>query len=172
MAFPRSTYTTSRTLTYSYIHIPSQSPNTQSILFLHGFPSTSYVWRNQISFFVAKGYGILAPDLLGYGETSKPTELEMYKAQEMANDIVEIMTFEGIDVVVGVAHDWYDLRFVLSFSQLSTRCPTYVDVRTKRRDKIRAYVACNSANLLHQGIFSLVTPSKLPPGALFGLRLC
>ncbi|KAJ5759973.1 hypothetical protein N7520_007129 [Penicillium odoratum] len=106
MAFPHSTYTTARALTYSYVHILPQFPNTQYILFLHGFPSTSHHWRHQISFFVAKGYGILAPDLLGFGETSKPSGLEMYKGEGMARDIVEIMVFEGVKVVVGVAHDW------------------------------------------------------------------
>lgn len=115
MAHPHSTYTTERALTYSYIHIPPQLPNTQCILFLHGFPSTSHHWRHQISFFVAKGYGILAPDLLGFGESSKPSELEMYKGKDMARDIVEIMIFEGVGVVVGVAHDWYVLRYILSF---------------------------------------------------------
>jgi soluble epoxide hydrolase/lipid-phosphate phosphatase len=118
MAYPHSTYTTSRALTYSYIRIPPQLPNTQSILFLHGFPSTSHDWRHQISFFTAKGYGVLAPDLLGFGKTSKPMELEMYKGEDMARDIVEIMVFEGVGVVVGVAHDWYVLRFILTFSQL------------------------------------------------------
>lgn len=109
MAYPHSTYTTSRELTYSYIHIPPQLPNTQYILFLHGFPSTSRDWRHQISYFAAKGYGILAPDLLGFGETSKPSGLEMYRGKGMAEDIVEIMVSEGVGVVVGVAHDWYVL---------------------------------------------------------------
>ena len=122
MAYPHSTYTTTRALTYSYIHIRPQFPNTQYILFLHGFPSTSHDWRHQISFFVAKGYGILAPDLLGFGETSKPNELEMYTGKGMARDIVEIMVLEGVGVVVGVAHDWYVLRFILSFCQLSHSC--------------------------------------------------
>ena len=107
MAYPHSTYTTSRSLKYSYIRIPPRFPNTQSILFLHGFPSTSHGWRHQISFFKEKGYGILAPDLLGFGETSKPRELHMYRGKGMAQDIVEIMDFEGVGVVVGVAHDWY-----------------------------------------------------------------
>lgn len=122
MASPHSTFTTTRTLTYSYIHIPPRSPNTQHILFLHGFPSTSHDWRHQVSFFAAKGYGILAPDLLGFGETSKPSELQMYKGQGMARDIVEIMDFEGVGVVVGVAHDWYVLRIILSFYHLSNPC--------------------------------------------------
>ena len=122
MAYPHSTYTTTRALTYSYIHMSPQSPNTQYILFLHGFPSSSYDWRHQISFFAAKGYGILAPDLLGFGETSKPSELEMYRGQGMAEDIIEIMVSEGVGVVVGVAHDWYVLRCILSFCQLSHLC--------------------------------------------------
>jgi pimeloyl-ACP methyl ester carboxylesterase len=112
MAFSHSTYTTTRALTYSYTHIPPQLPNTQYLLFLHGFPSTSYHWRHQISFFKAKGYGIIAPDLLGFGETSRPTELEMYKGEDMARDIVEILIFEGIGTIVGVAHDWY-VKFIL-----------------------------------------------------------
>ena len=119
MAYPHSTYTTTRALTYSYIHIPPQFPKTQYILFLHGFPSTSRDWRHQISFFTAKGYGILAPDLLGFGETSKPSELEMYRGEGMASDIVEILVSEGVGVVVGVAHDWYVLELLLSFWLLS-----------------------------------------------------
>jgi pimeloyl-ACP methyl ester carboxylesterase len=115
MAYPRSTHTTTRALTYSYIHIAPQSPNAQYILFLHGFPSTSHAWRHQISFFAAKGHGILAPDLLGFGATSKPGELEMYKGEAMARDIVEILDCEGVGAVVGVAHDWYVFCLVALF---------------------------------------------------------
>jgi pimeloyl-ACP methyl ester carboxylesterase len=123
MVYPHSTHTTSRGLTYSYIHIPPQSPTTQTILFLHGFPSTSRDWRHQISFFAEKGYGILAPDLLGFGETSRPRELEMYRAEAMAGDIIEIMVSEDVGVVVGVAHDWYFsplYQLFLSFCQFLT----------------------------------------------------
>ena len=30
----------------------------------------------------------------------------MYRGQAMARDIVEIMVSEGVEVAVGVAHDW------------------------------------------------------------------
>jgi hypothetical protein len=46
----------------------------------------------------------------------------MYRGEGMARDIVEIMVSEGVGVVVGVAHDWYVLRFILSFCQLSHSC--------------------------------------------------
>ncbi|KAF4483440.1 epoxide hydrolase [Fusarium agapanthi] len=106
MAFSRSTCTTTRGFIYSYVHIPPQLPKTQYLLFLHGFPSTSYHWRHQISFFEAKGYGVIVPDLLGFGESSRPTELEMYKGEDMVRDVVEILISEGVGIVVGVAHDW------------------------------------------------------------------
>jgi hypothetical protein len=41
----------------------------------------------------------------------------MYKGKDMAKDIIEIMVSEGVGMVVGVAHDWYVLRFILSFCQ-------------------------------------------------------
>jgi soluble epoxide hydrolase/lipid-phosphate phosphatase len=121
MSYPHSTHTTSRGLTYSYIHLPPRHPTTQTILFLHGFPSTSRDWRHQISFFAEKGYGILAPDLLGFGETSRPRELEMYRAKAMAGDIIEIMVSEDVGVVVGVAHDWYVICIILYINSFSFR---------------------------------------------------
>jgi hypothetical protein len=46
----------------------------------------------------------------------------MYKGEGMARDIVEIMVAESVGVVIGVAHDWYVLPFILSFCQLSCSC--------------------------------------------------
>ncbi|KAF2786482.1 alpha/beta-hydrolase, partial [Melanomma pulvis-pyrius CBS 109.77] len=63
----------------------------RTILFLHGFPSSSYDWHNQISFFSRKGHGIIVPDLLGYGGTSSPTSLEHYSFKKMAGDIVALL---------------------------------------------------------------------------------
>ncbi|KAG0650173.1 Cytosolic epoxide hydrolase 2 [Hyphodiscus hymeniophilus] len=103
MAYHHSTHTTTRALIYNYIHIQPQLPRSEYILFLHGFPSTSLDWRHQISFFATKGYGIIAPDLLGFGGHRS----RMYRGKGMASDIVEILVAEGIRVVVGVAHDWY-----------------------------------------------------------------
>lgn len=102
---PYSQFTTSRDFLYSYLHlIPSNGRD--YIIFLHGFPSYSYDWRHQIQYFSKKGYGIIAPDLLGYGASSKPLEIQAYKGKAMAKDIAEILKHEKIDKVIGVAHDW------------------------------------------------------------------
>jgi pimeloyl-ACP methyl ester carboxylesterase len=102
---PYSQFTTSRDFLYSYLHL-TPSAGKEYILFLHGFPSYSYDWRHQIKHFSSKGYGIIAPDLLGYGASSKPLDVQAYKGKAMAGDIAEILKHENIDKVIGVAHDW------------------------------------------------------------------
>ncbi|KAF8885263.1 alpha/beta-hydrolase [Gymnopilus junonius] len=100
----RST-TTRRGFVYSYYHnVPSTGKPT--ILFLHGFPSTHSDWASQISFFSGKGYGVIAPDLLGYGGTSAPDDVSHYRMLNMAEDIIDIFGDLGVDKVIGVAHDW------------------------------------------------------------------
>lgn len=107
VAFPKD----SKTLklpsgtTYSYVHIPAH-PGLPTLLFLHGFPSSCYDWRFQIAHFRAHGYGVLAPDLLGYGETDRPLDAKAYRGEKMASEMVEILDHEGLAVVHGVGHDW------------------------------------------------------------------
>ncbi|KAL4960910.1 alpha/beta hydrolase [Aspergillus stella-maris] len=107
IAFPRlaKKHTLSTSHTYGYAYSPAANPTKPTILFLHGFPSSCYDWRYQIHFFSEKGYGILAPDLLGYGDTAKPMAVEEHKTKKMAAEIIGILDHEGIDKVHSVAHD-------------------------------------------------------------------
>ncbi|KAB8292086.1 hypothetical protein EYC80_007831 [Monilinia laxa] len=113
--YPTRTYTTIRSLTYSYMHIQPTSPSNPSILFLHGFPSSSHDWHHQIAYFETLGYGIIAPDLLGYGGTSKPPFMDFYKFKDMASDLEEILSLHSISPirkVMGVGHDWGSLMLL------------------------------------------------------------
>ncbi|RFU26427.1 hypothetical protein B7463_g9909, partial [Scytalidium lignicola] len=93
--------------TYAYIHSPPSSMAKPILLFLHGFPSTSADWRYQIPFFKQLGYGLLIPDLLGYGGSSKPTDKTAYMGKKMVDDILAILDHENISgPIVGIAHDW------------------------------------------------------------------
>ena len=91
--------------TYSYVLIPAKEDKS-SILFLHGFPSSSFDWRHQIEYFSKHGYGIVAPDLLGYGRTSKPLEPAAYGWKRVACELVELLDVEGLSKVHGVGHDF------------------------------------------------------------------
>jgi haloalkane dehalogenase len=48
------------------------------ILCLHGEPSWSYLYRFMIPKFVAADYRVIAPDLIGFGRSDKPTERASY----------------------------------------------------------------------------------------------
>ncbi len=74
------------------------------IVFLHGNPTSSYLWRNVISHVTALGR-CLAPDLIGMGE-SGPSPSRTYRFVDHAT--VLDAWFDALDLngVVLVAHDW------------------------------------------------------------------
>lgn len=54
---------TSRGLNYHYFYAPSRAQDGKpTLLFLHGYPSTSYDWHYQVQFFREKGFGVLVPE--------------------------------------------------------------------------------------------------------------
>ncbi|KAJ6474022.1 alpha/beta-hydrolase [Mycena vitilis] len=100
---------THRGINYHYFFSPAAGDK-PTILFLHGFPSNAYgSWHHQVSFFVQRGYGVIAPDLLGYGDTDKPTDVALYTKSLMAGDIISILDRDEEDIkgkVYGIGHDW------------------------------------------------------------------
>ncbi|KAK0462974.1 Alpha/Beta hydrolase protein [Desarmillaria tabescens] len=98
-------FTTSRGFIYHYLFSPGDASK-PVLLFLHGFPSTSYDWKHQIAFFKEKGYPLIVPDMLGYGGTSKPVDPMQYRHRLLAQDIVEILDTEKVARVIAVGHDW------------------------------------------------------------------
>ncbi|EFP79652.1 uncharacterized protein PGTG_05973 [Puccinia graminis f. sp. tritici CRL 75-36-700-3] len=68
---------------------------------------SAFSWRYQIVDLVERGYRVIAPDLLGFGGTSKPTGLEAYAKASMCKSIVEILDHEGVvGKITIVSHDW------------------------------------------------------------------
>ncbi|THU93375.1 alpha/beta-hydrolase [Dendrothele bispora CBS 962.96] len=108
----------SRGYIYRY-HFTSPQGNHPVIVFIHGFPSTSYVWRYQIEFFKEKGYGLIVPDMLGYSGTSIVLETAAYKHSLLAKDLLDILDAEKIQQVIIIGHDWGSAiasRFVQLYS--------------------------------------------------------
>ena len=97
---------TNRNFVYHYLF--SQAlPGKPTLLFIHGFPSTSYDWYQQINYLQPKGYGLVVPDLLGYGRTEpKPTNPADFSHSLIAQDLLDILDGEGAKDVIAIAHDW------------------------------------------------------------------
>ncbi|MFI6908570.1 alpha/beta fold hydrolase [Nonomuraea sp. NPDC050394] len=77
-----------------------------TVILLHGFPDSSYLWRHQIPALVEGGFRVIAPDLRGFGDSSKPQEIEAYTMQTIVNDIVAMTIQLGIKRPHVVGHDW------------------------------------------------------------------
>lgn len=108
MAFslpPRKYFNAPKDHTYSYIHIPPSTPAKPSLLLLHGFPSHIPDWTGQIEHFSKLGYGIIACDLLGFGDSSKPTDTSCYRLKPMAVELAQLLDSVGVHRVIGIGHD-------------------------------------------------------------------
>ena len=77
------------------------------LLLLHGYPQTHIEWRN-VAPQLAKKYTVVAADLRGYGDSSKPADGENhlnYSKRAMAQDQVELMAGLGFQKFAVVGHD-------------------------------------------------------------------
>jgi pimeloyl-ACP methyl ester carboxylesterase len=92
-----------------YIHyVESQqcSRPAGTIVFLHGFPENWHTWRKQIDYF-SQSHRVIAPDLPGYHQSSKPASLAFYQLPNLINIMARFvqMVSDGESVTL-VAHDW------------------------------------------------------------------
>ncbi|KZL67247.1 epoxide hydrolase 2 [Colletotrichum tofieldiae] len=105
----KKTIDVSRGFTYTYYTSPAQKSKPTLILF-HGWPDTARLWAGLIKdHLLPQGYGAIALDDLGFGESSKPTDTKTYACDGITADVVEILDAEGISKVVSVGHDWGSL---------------------------------------------------------------
>ena len=82
-------------------------PDGEPVVLLHGFPDTSYLWRNQIPVLADAGYRVIAPDLRGMGDSDKPDGVKSYSMSNHIGDLRGILAHLGVDGPVRlVGHDW------------------------------------------------------------------
>lgn len=75
-------------------------------LCLHGFPELAYSWRYQLPMLAAAGYAAWAPNLRGYGASSRPLGVENYHIDRLMDDVAALIDASGKKSVVLIAHDW------------------------------------------------------------------
>jgi pimeloyl-ACP methyl ester carboxylesterase len=76
------------------------------VLLLHGWPDAANVWRHQVPALAADHYRVLAPDLRGFGGSSRPAEVEAYVAPRMVGDVIGLLDHLSIERAHLVGHDW------------------------------------------------------------------
>ncbi|GAA0707375.1 haloalkane dehalogenase [Dokdonella soli] len=74
-----------------------------TVLFLHGNPTSSYIWRNIIPYVAPVGHCI-APDLIGFGQSGKP-DID-YRFEDHVRYLDAFIDAAGIGSAYLVAQDW------------------------------------------------------------------
>jgi haloalkane dehalogenase len=76
------------------------------VVFMHGEPTWSFLWRNVIPPVRDAGFRCVAPDLPGFGRSDKPTDIDWYTYDRhvaLAGTLLEDLDLRGVTMVV---HDW------------------------------------------------------------------
>lgn len=79
------------------------------VVLLHGEPTWSYLYRNMIRPLVDAGHRVLAPDLIGFGRSDKPTRISDYSYQRHVDWVTCWLTALGLRDVTAVVQDWGSL---------------------------------------------------------------
>ena len=74
------------------------------VLLLHGFPATRYLWSRVTPRLVRAGFRVIAPDLVGYGDSEAPQGVRIDMASQAAW-MVALLDQLGLSRVVVIAHD-------------------------------------------------------------------
>lgn len=102
----------------AYMDIRPDSGNGQSVLLLHGKNFNGYYWKDVIKFLVAKGYRVIVPDQLGFGESSRAKV--HYSFSLLAYNSKKLLDFLDIKKVNIIGHSMggiLGVRFALMYPQ-------------------------------------------------------
>lgn len=81
-------------------------PDAAPVLMLHGEPSWSYLYRKMIPPVVAAGHRVLAPDLIGFGRSDKPSERSDYTYQRHLDWLTHWLLALDLAGITLFCQDW------------------------------------------------------------------
>lgn len=102
-ALVSQTFSTPRNTTHYLESGPRTGP---LMMFLHGWPELSLIWRAQMDAFAADGWHCVAPDMRGYGGSSAPAPTDAYTNEQVVTDMAELHDHLGGKPAIWVGHDW------------------------------------------------------------------
>jgi epoxide hydrolase 4 len=76
------------------------------VVLLHGFPESSFGWRNQVPALAAAGFRVWAPDGRGYAGSDAPPGIADYAIPRLVADVVGLIDAAGRARAHVVGHDW------------------------------------------------------------------
>jgi haloalkane dehalogenase len=92
------------------IHYVDEGPRDgEIILLMHGEPSWSYLYRHMIPPLVEAGYRTIAPDLVGFGRSDKPTETSDHTYGKHVEWMTKLVKALDLQKITLFCQDWGSL---------------------------------------------------------------
>ncbi len=89
------------------LHYLDEGPRDgQIVLMLHGEPSWCYLYRKMIPIITAAGHRAVAPDLIGFGRSDKPTQRSDYTYQRHVDWMRSFIEQTDLTGITLVCQDW------------------------------------------------------------------
>lgn len=76
------------------------------VVFFHGEPTWSFLWRKVIPPVRDAGFRCIAPDLPGFGRSDKPTDFNWYSYDRHVEAIAPLLEELDLRQATAVVHDW------------------------------------------------------------------
>lgn len=76
------------------------------VVFFHGEPTWSYLWRKVMPTVLDAGFRCVAPDYPGFGRSDKPTDLDWYSYDRQVEAVAPLLEELDLRDAVAVVHDW------------------------------------------------------------------
>jgi len=87
-------------------HVEEGPEDGPVVLMLHGEPSWSFLYRKMIPIFASAGFRAIAPDLIGFGRSDKPTSQQDYTYQRHVDWLWAWVEALGLRDIHLVCQDW------------------------------------------------------------------
>lgn len=113
------------------VHYLDEGPRGAApVLAMHGEPSWSYLYRHMIPRFVAAGHRVIAPDLVGFGRSDKPTERSDYTYQRHVDWMAQVLRRLDLREITLVCQDWGGLIGLRHWADMPERFARIVVANT------------------------------------------
>jgi len=89
------------------LHVVLAGPaDGEPVILLHGYPEFWYAWRGPMAVLAKAGFRVIVPDQRGYNLSDKPSDVDAYRLDKLAGDVVGLADALGYQKVNLAGHDF------------------------------------------------------------------
>lgn len=108
-------------LEMAYMYLPATDDEKGVIVLFHGKNFNGAYWQSTAEYLQSLGYGVLMPDQIGFGKSSKPTSYQ-YSFSALARNTKSLLTHLDIENPIIVGHSMGGMlasRFALNYPDMT-----------------------------------------------------